>query len=94
LGKKWSRAQLAFNELLLSYFNLLLSRILVHGLFYSPQYKQAQCWELVLKCYELRTRQHKMLNVNVLRPMKHYSLEDNGLWTKVDNNIITKVISS
>jgi hypothetical protein len=23
---------------------------------------------LVLKCYELRTRQHKMLNVNVLRP--------------------------
>jgi hypothetical protein len=27
LGKKWSRAQLAFNELLLSYFNLLLTRI-------------------------------------------------------------------
>jgi hypothetical protein len=26
------------------------------------------CWELVLKCYELRTRQHKVLNVNVLRP--------------------------
>jgi hypothetical protein len=26
------------------------------------------CWGLVLKCYELRTRQHKMLNVNVLRP--------------------------
>jgi hypothetical protein len=52
------------------------------------------CWELVLKCYELRTRQHKMLNVNVLRPMKHYSLEDNELWTKVDSDIITKVISS
>jgi hypothetical protein len=31
-----------------------------------------QCWGLVLKCYELRTRQHKMLNVNVLRPSKHY----------------------
>jgi hypothetical protein len=30
------------------------------------------CWRLVLKCYELRTRQHKMLNVNVLRPSKHY----------------------
>jgi hypothetical protein len=30
------------------------------------------CWGLVLKCYELRTRQHKMLNVNVLRPSKHY----------------------
>jgi hypothetical protein len=34
------------------------------------------CWGLVLKCYELRTRQHKMLNVNVLRPTKHYSLGD------------------
>jgi hypothetical protein len=41
LGKKWSRAQLAFNELLLSYFYLLLTRILSHWLFYSPQYKQA-----------------------------------------------------
>jgi hypothetical protein len=30
------------------------------------------CWGLVLKCYELRTRQHRMLNVNVLRPSKHY----------------------
>jgi hypothetical protein len=29
------------------------------------------CWGLVLKCYELRTRQHKVLNVNVLRPSKH-----------------------
>jgi hypothetical protein len=45
LGKKWSRAQLAFNELLLRYFYLLLTRILSHGLFYSPQYKQAQCTE-------------------------------------------------
>jgi hypothetical protein len=31
-----------------------------------------QCWELVLKCFELRTRQHKMLNVNDLHPLKHY----------------------
>jgi hypothetical protein len=30
------------------------------------------CWELVLKCFELRTRQHKMLNINSLRPLKHY----------------------
>jgi hypothetical protein len=30
------------------------------------------CWRLVLKYYELRTRQHKMLNVNTLRPSKHY----------------------
>jgi hypothetical protein len=30
------------------------------------------CWGLVLKCYELRTRQHKMLMVKDLRPSKHY----------------------
>jgi hypothetical protein len=35
-----------------------------------------QCWGLVLKCYELRTRQQKMLNINVLRPLKHYLLMD------------------
>jgi hypothetical protein len=35
-----------------------------------------------------------MLNVNVLRPMKHYSLGDNGPWTKVDVNMTTKVKSS
>ena len=32
------------------------------------------CWGLVLKCYELRTRQHKMLMDNALRPLKHYLL--------------------
>jgi hypothetical protein len=41
-NKSESRAQLAFNELLLSYFYLLLTRILSHVFFYSPQYKQAQ----------------------------------------------------
>jgi hypothetical protein len=35
-----------------------------------------QCWGLVLKCYELRTRQHKMLKVKALRPWKHYFPED------------------
>jgi hypothetical protein len=30
------------------------------------------CWGLVLKCYEPRTRQHRMLNVNVLRHSNHY----------------------
>jgi hypothetical protein len=34
----------------------------------SAQY----CWGLVLKCFELRTRQHIMLKVNTLRPPKHY----------------------
>jgi hypothetical protein len=35
-----------------------------------------QCWGLVLKCYELKTRQHKMLNIKILRPLKHYFPED------------------
>jgi hypothetical protein len=35
-----------------------------------------QCWGLVLKCYELRTRQHKMLNIKALRPSKHYFPSD------------------
>jgi hypothetical protein len=39
-------------------------------------YTHVLCWGLVLKCYELRTRQHKMLNVNALRPTKHHSLKD------------------
>jgi hypothetical protein len=34
------------------------------------------CWRLVLKCYELRTRQHKMLNINALHPPKHYLHKD------------------
>jgi hypothetical protein len=35
------------------------------------------CWGLVLKCYELRTRQQKnRLMVNVLRPSKHYFPKD------------------
>jgi hypothetical protein len=36
----------------------------------------ASCWGLVLKCYELRTRQHKMLNINALRPPEHYFHKD------------------
>jgi hypothetical protein len=59
---------------------------------YIPEYV-GNCWGLVLKCYESRTRQHKMLNVNVLRPTKLYPLGINGPWTKVDDNTITKVKS-
>jgi hypothetical protein len=32
----------------------------------------APYWGLVLKCYELRTRQHKILMVKDLCPSKHY----------------------
>jgi hypothetical protein len=35
-----------------------------------------QCWGLILKCYELRKKQHKMLNINALRPLKHYLPKD------------------
>jgi hypothetical protein len=42
----------------------------------KDQLDYCTCWGLVLKCYELRTRQHKMLNINVLRPLKHYFPKD------------------
>jgi hypothetical protein len=35
-----------------------------------------------------------MLNVNVLRPTKHYPFKDNELRTKVKDDTITKVKSS
>jgi hypothetical protein len=38
-----------------------------------------RCWRLVLNCYELRTRQHKVLNVNVLRPWNIIPLRIMGL---------------
>jgi outer membrane murein-binding lipoprotein Lpp len=38
--------------------------------------REAYCWGLVLKCYELRTRQHEMLNIDALRPRKHYFPKD------------------
>ena len=31
-----------------------------------------QCWGLVLKCYESRTRKHNRLKANALHPPKHY----------------------
>jgi hypothetical protein len=42
----------------------------------GKEWSKYACWGLVLKCYELRTRQHKMLNINVLRPLKHYLPKD------------------
>jgi hypothetical protein len=42
----------------------------------SDTMRVAGCWGLVLKCYGLRTRQHKMLNVDILRPSKHYFPKD------------------
>jgi hypothetical protein len=35
-----------------------------------------RCWGLVLKCYESRTRQHKMLNIKAFRPSDHYFPSD------------------
>jgi hypothetical protein len=52
---------------------------------------QGACWGLVLKCYELRTRQHKMLNIKALRPSKHYfPLDIMNLRTKVTSIILRR----
>jgi hypothetical protein len=40
--------------------------------FHHGNFTFEDCWGLVLKCFESRTRQHKMLNVDALRPLKHY----------------------
>jgi hypothetical protein len=53
-----------------------------------------QCWGLVLKCYELRTRQHKMLNINALRPLKHYLPKDLMTSDEGHEQNITKVAPS
>jgi hypothetical protein len=42
-------------------------RALEQSLFTNRLRLKPLCWGLVLKCYELRTRQHKILNVNFLR---------------------------
>jgi hypothetical protein len=58
---------------------ILLSISLVDLLFVSQFDAHAQfgsCWGLVLKCYESRTRQHKMLNIKALRPSDHYFPSD------------------
>jgi hypothetical protein len=41
-----------------------------------PYFDGEDCWGLVLKCYESRTRQHKMLNIKALRPSDHYFPSD------------------
>jgi hypothetical protein len=57
-------------------FNLLFVAQLC-DLGFSCNFTVDDCWGLVLKCYELRTRQHKnRLMVNVLRPSKHYFPKD------------------
>jgi hypothetical protein len=50
-----------------------------------------QCWGLVLKCYELRTRQHK--NVKYKRPSSAEALSPQGfneLRTKVKSKILRR----
>jgi hypothetical protein len=67
--KSFFRAGLRFplNEMIgevLKIFEIYLHQLEPHG--------GRQCWGLILKCYELMTRQHKMLLVKDLRPSKHY----------------------
>jgi hypothetical protein len=55
----------------------LFSRMILHvPIKQSDLILHNKCWELVLKCFELRTRHHKMLNVNALRSLKHYLPKD------------------
>ena len=59
----------------------------------AQQEYYATCWGLVLKCYELRTRQHKMLNVKILRPSKHYFLKDIMIFGRRLRRIFTFISS-
>jgi hypothetical protein len=52
------------------HFNSQATTILLASL--SREEYNKVCWGLVLKCYESRTRQHKMLSANALHPPKHY----------------------
>jgi hypothetical protein len=56
-------------------FNIYLHQLTPNAIVWLGVFICA-CWGLVLKCYELRTRQHKMLNINTLRPLKHYLPKD------------------
>jgi hypothetical protein len=59
-----------------SYFSFIVERS--HQLDSGSEFTGGgrQCWGLVLNFYESRTRQHKMLKVNILRPSKHYFPQD------------------
>jgi hypothetical protein len=57
------------------------------NIFNLVSYRLYVCWGLVLKCYELRTRQHQdSLKVNILRPSKHYFYKD----IMIFNAVMTK----
>jgi hypothetical protein len=65
----------------------LNAKIVKHELE-NENFKFARCWGLVLKCYELRTRQHKMLMVKVPSSFEaSFPLGYNDLQTKVMKNI-------
>jgi hypothetical protein len=57
----------------ITYHDFKLFQMDVKSAFLNGPIKEEVCWVLVLKCYELRTRQHKeRLMVNALRPLEHY----------------------
>jgi hypothetical protein len=76
-----------------------VSAVLPHTLSTSPEQEitgasptvgvpAAACWGLVLKCYELRTRQHKMLNDTVLRPWSIIPLRIVGLGRRLMRELL------
>jgi hypothetical protein len=67
------------DQIVLTVLGKLQKFSFVHSMSHKSNFgliRHTICWGLVLKCYELRTRQHKMLNFNALRPLKHYFSKD------------------
>jgi hypothetical protein len=74
---KWSnKLVIPFKLLITSITPVTLVKERVNSGYSFAYFLESFCWGLVLKCYELRTRQPKMLNIKVLRPSKHYFLLD------------------
>jgi hypothetical protein len=77
---KWSRSGFHQNEEEACVYKNKSGSVIVFLILYVVDIlliRNDICWGLVLKCYKLRTRQHKnRLFVNVLRPSEHYFSKD------------------
>jgi hypothetical protein len=75
-NKKINRLLIHNHDYLYSFvFLYFLIYVYIHMLKWG-RYVLHDCWGLVLRCYELKTRQHRMLNAKALRPLKHYFPND------------------
>jgi hypothetical protein len=76
--ERWRRTSYGVEAFVFAEDSNSLSIHLWLGLKFTWKYI-SHCWGLVLNSYELRTRQHKVLNVNVLRPWNIIPLRIMGL---------------